>query len=1636
VILVAVVFSCKKDPNLPTGSNKIEMGQTIEDTTMYHNSVVTSSVETIAGNTISQHGHCWSTNNNPTIEDSHTNLGGLSSPKSFTSELDSLEPNTKYYVRLYLNYSHGIIYGEEISITTLKTGIPTVNTSDVTSITLYTAQCGGNAIADSGLVIITKGICWDTTSNVNIENNIGYTTDGDSLGMFISEITGLLEGVNYYVKAYSTNEMGTSYGEAKQFTTVPITLPEVTTTDISEITINSGVSGGNVTSNGNGTVSARGVCWNTNGNPTLENNLGHTINGSEIGVFTSNISGLTENTTYYVTAYATNEKGTSYGEQKSFETTALEVPTVNTTIPTNITINSAVSGGEVTNEGNSSVTVRGIVWSTNENPTIESNMGITENGSGLGVFVSDLTDLQNVTLYYVRAYATNEKGTGYGEVFEFTTLEIVLPEVITSNITNLTMYSAQSGGNVISIGNDSVTARGICWSTSNNPTITDNHTSDGSGTGIFESSITGLSSTTQYYARAYAVNSAGTAYGNEISFTTLSNVILPSVTTDEAINISQTAASSGGNVTSNGGGTVSARGVCWGTSPNPSLSDNFTQDGSSTGVFVSNIAGLTQNTTYYIRAYATNAEGTAYGNQVSFNTLADPVLPTVSTDAVINITQTTANSGGNVTSDGGADVTARGVCWSNTSVYPDIDDPHTTDGTSTGIFVSLVMGLTPNTFYYLRSYATNSVGTSYGNTQTFMTLDTQTIPTVTTAEGINISQTEATTGGTVHADGGATVTARGVCYSTSANPSLLDDHTTNGTGLGAFVSTLTSLTPNTQYYVRSYATNSEGTAYGNEITFITLSDVTLPTVTTDEATNITQTTATSGGEVTDDGGADVTARGVCWSISNNPTIGDNYTTNGNGTGVFVSSLTGLTQNTNYFVRAYATNSEGTEYGNEITFNTINDPVLPSVTTDTAINITQTTAISGGEVTDDGGADVTARGVCWSNQQNPDLGDSHTTDGTGTGVFTSLITELTPNSYYYVRAYATNSVGTTYGNQQTFMTLDTQTIPTVTTDQSSNISQTEATTGGTVHANGGATVTARGVCYSTSSNPTLSDAHTSDGTGLGTFVSSLSGLNQNTQYYVRSYATNSEGTAYGNEITFITLSDVTLPTVTTDEATNITQTTATSGGDVTDDGGATVTARGVCYSISSNPTLSDAHTSDGTGLGTFVSSLSGLNQNTQYYVRSYATNSEGTAYGNEITFITLSDMTIPTVTTYEASNITQTTATSGGDVTDDGGATVTARGVCWSTSSNPTLADSYTTDGSGTGTFGSSISGLTQNTNYYVRAYATNSEGTAYGNEITFTTLMEPVLPTVTTDNATNITSTTATSGGNVTDDGGADVTARGVCWSISSNPTLADSYTTDGTGTGTFFSELTGLAANTLYYVRAYATNGVGTAYGNEISFTTLLPSWQCGDLLSYEGQDYTTVLIGTQCWMAENLNIGTRIDGSQNQTNNSQIEKYCYDDNESNCDTYGGLYQWDEMMEYTTAQGAQGICPSGWHIPTDDEWKILEGTVDSQYGVGDPEWDIIGWRGFDVGFNLKSTSGWWGSTGNGSDIFGFTALPNGQRDSDGNFNFVNKYGYWQSSTEYSELFAWIRVLGYDKNEADKATGIRGFGYSVRCLKD
>jgi len=291
-----------------------------------------------------------------------------------------------------------------------------------------------------------------------------------------------------------------------------------------------------------------------------------------------------------------------------------------------------------------------------------------------------------------------------------------------------------------------------------------------------------------------------------------------------------------------------------------------------------------------------------------------------------------------------------------------------------------------------------------------------------------------------------------------------------------------------------------------------------PTLKTVDVYDITFVSAKSGGEIIDNGGISVIERGVCWSTSPNPTIKDNHTLDGEGSGRYFSTMDSLSAGTTYYVRAYATNSAGTDYGDQVSFKTA--VLNAELTTAEISEITQETALSGGNITKEGGSPVVARGVCWSTSENPTIADNKTTDGTGSGSFVSMITNLLASTRYYVRAYATNSSGTVYGNQLSFTTSEVV-PPSITTGPVSGLTSSSAISGGIISVKGGVEILANGVCWSTSENPTIADNFTSDRTDSVNFTSTITGLSNGTVYYVRAYATNSAGTSYGDQISFIT-----------------------------------------------------------------------------------------------------------------------------------------------------------------------------------------------------------------------------------------------------------------------------------------------------------------------------------------------------------------------------------------------------------------------------------------------------------------------------------------------------------------------------------
>ena len=300
------------------------------------------------------------------------------------------------------------------------------------------------------------------------------------------------------------------------------------------------------------------------------------------------------------------------------------------------------------------------------------------------------------------------------------------------------------------------------------------------------------------------------------------------------------------------------------------------------------------------------------------------------------------------------------------------------------------------------------------------------------------------------------------------------------------------------------------------------------------------------------------------------------------------------------------------------------------------------------------------------------------------------------------------------------------------------------------------------------------------------------------------------------------------------------------------------------------------------------------------------------------------------------------------------------------------------------------------------------------------------LPTVTSTSVSDITSSGAKSGGNVTNDGGSTVSSKGICWGTSPNPTITDNKTIEGSSTGSFVSTITGLQANTTYYVRAYATNDAGTAYGSDISFTTLntTSGGGTGTVTDIDGNTYNTVTIGTQVWMAENLkttkycngDLIPKVDDPYEWSILTSHAWVHYNTDAQMGEKYGKLYNSYAVVD------SRNICPCGWHVPSDGEWTLLT--------------DYLGGESV-AGGKMKSTgTQHWIVTLTGTNESGFSGMAGGSRWGTGEFNSGGIEGNWWSSTESSTSNAWARSLFYSSVEVIRLSNHKERGLSVRCLKD
>jgi len=596
---------------------------------------------------------------------------------------------------------------------------------------------------------------------------------------------------------------------------------------------------------------------------------------------------------------------------------------------------------------------------------------------------------------------------------------------------------------------------------------------------------------------------------------------------------------------------------------------------------------------------------------------------------------------------------------------------------------------------------------------------------------------------------------------------------------------------------------------------------------------------------------------------------------------------------------------------------------------------------------------------------------------------------------------------------------------------SNVTATTATVAATfVDLSGN--VTAFGHCYATSSNPGVSGSKTTNSGAAqeGVFSSNLSGLSANTTYYVRAYAQEGDKAIYSSgEISFTTL-EAKYITITAPVATDIWEKGSTQTIKWDDNIDENVTISLLKAGIVDREIIANTE-SDGNYNWTLPTAAD-LTVDTDYSIKIASISNSSII--DQSTNFTISAL-LPTVTTDAITDITYESASSGGNVTDDGGDPVTAKGVCWSTSQNPTTADDKTSDGTGTGTFTSSLTGLADNTTYHVMAYATNSVETGYGEDIEFTTSLAPyIIVTSPTD-----------------EDIWEMASSKQITWehNITAEQVKIELYKG-----GSWREDIEAEATNT-EYIGSYSWNipdDLTDASDYQIrisdgSIEALSDNFEIfGKIEDYEKHTYRIVKIGNQWWMRENLrstkyssgNSILRItDGTTWQSLTKDAKVYCYYNNDSseNSVPYGVLYTWAAAMNSSVAPGTQGVCPTGWHLPSDEEWKQLE----MQLGMNTTEADNTGWRGTDEGGKLKETgTAHWNSPNEGAtNESDFTALPGGYRSSNtGNFGTLNTHTYYWTSTSQGDYNAWYRDLSTNEAKVARSDRTRTFGYSVRCVKN
>jgi len=483
--------------------------------------------------------------------------------------------------------------------------IPVISTDSVINLTANSATICGTIVEDGGVKIKEKGFYYGDDS-LNLNKIILL----DSSKVLTYSLNDLQDGKKYYYQIFAINEVGEGKGELKVFSTYELHSPIVNTSSVTSLGTKSVTLNGEITDRGYCDIISCGFYLGLSSNPDQK----HICPSSDSSIVSINISDLLCNTTYYYCCFAENKKGESKGNILSFKTYDTSKPVVKTNNANNITATSATLNATLLDDGGSSIKEYGFYYGTSTTNLAKIQVTNIKNN----MFSYTLNSLEDGVTCYFKAYAVNDKGESLGDINSFETITLASVEISTLSATNIRCESAIISALITSTGNGNIMEYGFYYGST---TSTENKVKVGSGNvNDFSFTISDLIANSTYFYKAYATNAKGETSGNLLNFTTLAYQ-LPNISTGSISDITENSANISGNVIFDGGTNLTNSGICYSTTQNPTINNNYCLNANNSNSFTCKISNLSPNTIYYVRAFATNNQGTSYGNEQNFTTL-------------------------------------------------------------------------------------------------------------------------------------------------------------------------------------------------------------------------------------------------------------------------------------------------------------------------------------------------------------------------------------------------------------------------------------------------------------------------------------------------------------------------------------------------------------------------------------------------------------------------------------------------------------------------------------------------------------------------------------------------------------------------------------------------------------------------------------------------------------------------------------------------------------------------------------------------------------------------------------------------------------------------------------------------------